>query len=111
MSSALSADFPILVPDLPAKRPSASESKALAPDVAGESKAHARDGAGESNAPAPEVAKPAASSQDQETSAGLLLRMLKQKYGIFHGSELGPVISRLPSSTSHLVEGLIPPRS
>ncbi len=33
---------------------------------------------------------------------------LKKRYGIFQGSEIGPVLRKLPSSAEHLVEGLIP---
>src|SRR5579859_235175 len=36
---------------------------------------------------------------------------LKKRYGIYQGDDLGPVVSTLPSSTQHLVQGLIPPRS
>src|SRR5438552_8528333 len=36
---------------------------------------------------------------------------LKKKYGIYEGSEVAPLIARLPSSTEHIVGGLLPPRS
>jgi len=38
-------------------------------------------------------------------------RRLKNLYNIFDGSELDAVVAKLPSSNTHLVEGLIPPRS
>ncbi len=62
------------------------------------------------SAPTPLPAKPTQHADRADRAGGNFLR-LKKQYGIFQGSELGPVIRSLPSSTTHLVEGLIPPRS
>jgi hypothetical protein len=113
MSVALSMNLPSpVISEQPPRLPPASESKMLMPDVAGESEGATLDVAGESEAPVLDVARPAASPERQETTAaGWELPWLKQQYGIFGGDELPPVISKLPASTTHLVEGLIPPRS
>ncbi len=63
-----------------------------------------------STAPTPLPAKPSQRA-DLADRAGQNFLRLKKQYGIFQAKELGPVIRNLPSSTTHLVEGLIPPRS
>ncbi len=85
MSAPSPVNFPVLVPDPPAKRLAASDESA---------------------------ARHTAGGAPQEIDAGgrNFLR-LKKEYGIFQGSELSPLIGKLPSCTTHLVEGLIPPRS
>ena len=69
--------------------------------------------ASESIPPArPALTRPALTREERRIeAAGRNFLRMKDDYGIFAGGQLGAVIRQLPSSTTHVVEGLIPPRS
>ena len=69
--------------------------------------------ASESIPPArPALTRPALTREERRIeAAGRNFLRMKDDYGIVAGGQLGAVIRQLPSSTTHVVEGLIPPRS
>jgi hypothetical protein len=102
------------VPLLPDPRPEPRDDPPAQPNhhpskpPAGDPKAPAPDLVHESEPPSPDDGAAANSPPRKAPSGSSNFVRLKRRYGIFQGSEIGPVLRKLPSAAPPLVEGLLP---